>query len=105
MYVLCCPSDASPRENLSTGVALPTGMALPTGARDQDDAGRRNSVGKAKGKGKKSDSCPPSDSDLEVLVSSIMTEILTLPHFGRMLLVAGFERGRGSDMLCLRAQA
>lgn len=59
-------SDASPPENLPAGAALPTSVALPAGARDQDEVGRRNSVGKAKGKGKKSDSSPPTESDLEV---------------------------------------
>lgn len=59
-------SDASPPENLPAGAALPTSVALPAGARDQDEVGRRNSVGKAKGKGKKSDSSPPTETDLEV---------------------------------------
>lgn len=69
------PSDASPRENLPTGVALPAGVALPTGARDQDEAGRRNPAGKAKGKAKKSDSNQPTDADLEVTIRPTSTQI------------------------------
>lgn len=74
--------DASPPENLPAGAALPTSVALPAGARDQDEVGRRNSVGKAKGKGKKSDSSPPTESDLEVTKSAADVSLYNKPLSG-----------------------
>ncbi|KAM6958724.1 protein phosphatase EYA3 [Aplochiton taeniatus] len=87
-------TDASPLENLPTGVALPTGLALPTGARDQEEAGRRNSTGKAKGKAKKSDSCPATDSDLERIFLWDLDETIIIFH---SLLTGSFAQKFGKD--------
>ncbi|XP_013998043.1 eyes absent homolog 3 isoform X4 [Salmo salar] len=88
------PSDASPRENLPTGVALPAGVALPTGARDQDEAGRRNPAGKAKGKTKKSDSNQPTDNDLERIFLWDLDETIIIFH---SLLTGSFAQKFGKD--------
>ncbi|XP_020355775.1 eyes absent homolog 3-like isoform X3 [Oncorhynchus kisutch] len=87
-------TDASPRENLPTGVALPAGVALPTGARDQDEAGRRNPAGKAKGKAKKSDSNPPTDNDLERIFLWDLDETIIIFH---SLLTGSFAQKFGKD--------
>ncbi|KAJ7991896.1 hypothetical protein DPEC_G00288610 [Dallia pectoralis] len=87
-------TDVSPRENLPTGVALSTGVALPTGARDQEEAGRRNSTGKAKGKAKKSDSNPPTDSDLERIFLWDLDETIIIFH---SLLTGSFAQKFGKD--------
>ncbi|KAM9414746.1 protein phosphatase EYA3-like isoform 13-T18 [Salvelinus alpinus] len=87
-------TDASPRENLPTGVALPAGVALPTGARDQDEAGRRNPAGKAKGKAKKSDSNQPTDNDLERVFLWDLDETIIIFH---SLLTGSFAQKFGKD--------
>uniref|UniRef100_A0A4W5Q2C0 Eyes absent homolog n=1 Tax=Hucho hucho TaxID=62062 RepID=A0A4W5Q2C0_9TELE len=87
-------TDASPRENLPTGVALPAGVALPTGARDQDEAGRRNPAGKAKGKAKKSDSNQPTDNDLERIFLWDLDETIIIFH---SLLTGSFAQKFGKD--------
>ncbi|XP_045550788.1 eyes absent homolog 3 isoform X8 [Salmo salar] len=87
-------TDASPRENLPTGVALPAGVALPTGARDQDEAGRRNPAGKAKGKTKKSDSNQPTDNDLERIFLWDLDETIIIFH---SLLTGSFAQKFGKD--------
>ncbi|XP_038827498.1 eyes absent homolog 3-like isoform X4 [Salvelinus namaycush] len=87
-------TDASPRENLPTGVALPAGVALPTGARDQDEAGRRNHAGKAKGKAKKSDSNQPTDNDLERVFLWDLDETIIIFH---SLLTGSFAQKFGKD--------
>lgn len=56
-------ADASPLES------VPAAAALPAGGRDQAELARRNSLGKAKGKNKKSETSPPANSDLEVMIS------------------------------------
>uniref|UniRef100_A0AAQ5ZZK2 Eyes absent homolog n=1 Tax=Amphiprion ocellaris TaxID=80972 RepID=A0AAQ5ZZK2_AMPOC len=86
--------DASPPENLPAGAALPTNVALPAGARDQDEVGRRNSVGKAKGKGKKSDSCPPTDTDLERIFLWDLDETIIIFH---SLLTGSYAQKFGKD--------
>uniref|UniRef100_A0A3Q1AN97 Eyes absent homolog n=1 Tax=Amphiprion ocellaris TaxID=80972 RepID=A0A3Q1AN97_AMPOC len=88
------PRDASPPENLPAGAALPTNVALPAGARDQDEVGRRNSVGKAKGKGKKSDSCPPTDTDLERIFLWDLDETIIIFH---SLLTGSYAQKFGKD--------
>ncbi|XP_062342421.1 eyes absent homolog 3 isoform X1 [Osmerus eperlanus] len=87
-------TDASPHENLPTGVALPSGVGLPTGARDQDEAGRRNSAGKAKAKNKKSDSSQPTDTDLERVFLWDLDETIIIFH---SLLTGSFAQKFGKD--------
>ncbi|XP_046874967.1 eyes absent homolog 3 isoform X1 [Hypomesus transpacificus] len=87
-------TDASPHENLPTGVALPSGVGLPTGARDQDEAGRRNSAGKAKAKNKKSDSSQPTDMDLERVFLWDLDETIIIFH---SLLTGSFAQKFGKD--------
>ncbi|XP_068567465.1 eyes absent homolog 3 isoform X2 [Cebidichthys violaceus] len=88
------PRDASPPENLPAGAALPTSVAVPAGARDQDDVGRRNSVGKSKGKGKRSDSSPPTDSDLERIFLWDLDETIIIFH---SLLTGSYAQKFGKD--------
>nr|XP_033493360.1 eyes absent homolog 3 [Epinephelus lanceolatus] len=88
------PRDASPPENLPAGAALPTSVSLPAGARDQDEVGRRNSVGKAKGKGKRSDSSPPTDSDLERIFLWDLDETIIIFH---SLLTGSYAQKFGKD--------
>ncbi|XP_056154895.1 eyes absent homolog 3 [Lampris incognitus] len=80
--------DANPQEN------LPTGVALPTGAREHDEAGPRYSVGKSKGKAKKSDSSPPTDSDLERIFLWDLDETIIIFH---SLLTGSFAQKFGKD--------
>lgn len=72
------PRDSSPPETVPAAAALPT--AAPAGAREQDDVSRRNSVGKAKGKGKKTESCPPTESDLERIFLWDLDETIIIFH-------------------------
>lgn len=72
------PRDSSPPETVPAAAALPT--APPAGAREQDDVSRRNSVGKAKGKGKKTESCPPTESDLERIFLWDLDETIIIFH-------------------------
>nr|XP_029518948.1 eyes absent homolog 3-like isoform X5 [Oncorhynchus nerka] len=77
-------TDASPRENLLTGVALPAGV----------EAGRRNPAGKAKGKAKKSVSNQPTDNDLERIFLWDLDETIIIFH---SLLTGSFAQKFGKD--------
>ncbi|XP_052328734.1 eyes absent homolog 3-like isoform X2 [Oncorhynchus keta] len=81
-------TDACPREN------LPTGVALPMGALDQDEAVRRNPAGKAKGKAKKSDGNQPTDADLERIFLWDLDETIIIFH---SLLTGSFSQKFGKD--------